>query len=189
MEILDIIRKRRSIRSFTKEPVSTENLKLMIEMARLAPSAANLQPVRYICVNSKEYTDKLFPLTKWAGYTAPKGVPTVEDAPTAYIVVLVDEEISKKWGDIDAAYASENIVLTAEAKGIASCILGAVDKEKIKEMFNIGENLKVHTVIALGYPNQSSSYFDMEDSVKYCIDDENNFSVPKRKIEKIAEFV
>ena len=189
MEIFDIIRKRRSIRSFTQEPVSTKNLKLMIEMARLAPSAANLQPVSYICVNTKEYTDKIFPLTRWAGYTAPKGVPTKEDAPTAYIVVLVDDKISPKWGDFDGAYASENIVLSAEAMGISSCILGAVDKEEIKKMFNIEDNRRIHTVIALGYANQTSDFFDMEDNFKYSIDDNNNFKVPKRKTEDICKFV
>lgn len=188
MELLDIIRKRRTIRSFTKEPVITEKLKLMIEMARLAPSGANLQPVKYICVNNKEYCDKLFPLTKWAGYTAPKGAPTKEDAPTAYIVVMIDEDI-RKDGDNDAAYASENIILTAENEGISSCILGSINRVAIKELFGIKDNLRIHTVIALGYAKQSSEIFDLEDSVKYYLDENNDFHVPKRKTEEIAEFI
>ena len=188
MEILDIIRNRRTVRSFKREPVSTEDLKLMIEMARLAPSGANLQPIKYICVNSSKYCDELFPLTRWAGYTAPLGVPSKEDAPSAYIIVLIDESI-RKDGDNDAAYASENIVLTAQAKGIGSCIIGSLERNKIKELFDIPENQRIHTVIALGYPNQKSDVFDMEDSVKYYIDEDKNFHVPKRKTEDIAKFL
>ena len=188
MEIMDIIRKRRSIRSFTKEPIVKEDLMLMLEAARLAPSGMNLQPLKFICVNTKEYTDKLFPLTRWAGYTAPKGVPTLDDAPVAYIVVLIDENIRKE-GDNDAAYASENIILLAESKGIASCILGAIERDKIKELLKIEENLRVHTVIALGYPNQKSSVFDMIDTHKYYVDEEDNFRVPKRSIEEISRFI
>ena len=71
MEMIDIIRKRRTIRSFTQTPIEREKLDMMIEAARLAPSGANLQPLKYIVVDSKEGCEKLFPLTKWAGYTAP----------------------------------------------------------------------------------------------------------------------
>ena len=188
MEIMDIIRKRRSIRSFLQKPIAKEDIMEMMEAARLAPSGMNLQPLKFICVSSKEYTDKLFPLTRWAGYTAPKGVPTLSDAPTAYIVVLIDENIRKE-GDNDAAYASENIILLAESKGIASCILGAIEREKIKELLNVEEKLRVHTVIALGYPNQKSSVFDMEDTHKYYVDENGNFCVPKRSIEEISKFI
>lgn len=188
MEIFDIIKRRRTIRSFLRKEISKENLDLMLEAGRLAPSGANLQPVKYICANTKESTDKIFPLTRWAGYTSPKGVPSEEDAPVAYIIVLIDEDI-RKDGDNDAAYASENIVLTAESMGIGSCILGSVEREKIKEAFNIAENLRIHTIIALGYPNQNSYVYDMEDSVKYYLDENNDFHVPKRKSEDIISFV
>ena len=188
MEILDIIRNRRSVRSFERTPVNIDDLKLMIEMARLAPSGLNLQPIKYICVNDEGYCDKLFSLTRWAGYTAPLGVPSKEEAPSAYIIVLIDEEI-RKDGDNDAAYASENIVLTAQAKGIGSCILGSLQRDDIKELFDIPENQRIHTVIALGYSRQKYEVFDMEDSVKYYIDEEKNFHVPKRKTEDIAKFI
>ena len=187
MEIFEIIKRRRTIRSFTDKPIEKEKLDIMIEGARLAPSGANLQPIKYIVVNSKEYCDKLFPLTKWAGYTAPLGVPTAKDAPTAYIIVLIDEDI-RKDGNNDAAYAGENIVLLAESMGIGSCIIGSVDREEAVKVFDIPENLKIHTVIALGYPNQKSSVFDMEDSVKYYLDENNDFHVPKRKKEDITKY-
>ena len=187
MEIFDIIKRRRTIRSFDKTPIEKEKLDIMIEGARLAPSGANLQPIKYIVVNSKEYCDKLFPLTKWAGYTAPLGVPGIDDAPTAYIVVLIDEDI-RKDGNNDAAYAGENIVLLAESMGIGSCIIGSILREEATKLFNLTENLKIHTIIALGYPKQKSSIFDMEDSIKYYIDEDNNFHVPKRKFEDITKY-
>ena len=188
MEIMDIIRNRRTIRSFTKEPIAYENLKLMIDMGRLAPSGNNLQPIKYIVINKEEHNDKMFPLVRWAGYTAPLGVPTKEEAPTAYIIVLIDETI-RKDGDNDAAYSSENIVLTAQSMGIGSCIMAAIDRDSIRKVFEIEDHLKIHTVIALGYPNHKSEIFDMEDSVKYIVDENNNFRVPKRKTEDIVKFL
>ena len=187
MEIFDIIKRRRTIRLFLKKPVEKEKIDIMLEGARLAPSGANIQPVKYIAVTDKEYCDKIFPLTKWAGYTAPKGAPTKETSPTAYIIVLIDEDL-RKDGDNDACYASENIVLLAESMGIGSCILGSVQRSEIKELFNISDNLRIHTVIALGYPKQKSSYFDFEDSVKYYVDENNDLHVPKRKIEEIVSY-
>ncbi len=187
MEIFDIIKRRRTIRSFNQTPIEKEKLDMMIEAARLAPSGANLQPLKYIVVNTKEYCDKLFPLTKWAGYTAPLGVPSKEDAPTAYIIVLIDEEI-RKDGNNDASYAGENIVLLAESMGIGSCIIGSVLREEAAKLFEIPENLKIHTVIALGYPNQKSFVFDMEDDIKYFLDENGDFHVPKRKKENITRY-
>ncbi|MBE7020209.1 MAG: nitroreductase [Ruminococcaceae bacterium] len=187
MEIFDIIKRRRTIRSFKQIPVEDEKLDMMIEAARLAPSGGNLQPIKYIVVNSKEYCDKLFPLTKWAGYTAPEGVPSKEDAPTAYIIILIDEDI-RKDGNNDAAYAGENIVLTAEGMGIGSCIIGSVLRKEATELFEIPDNLKIHTVIALGYPNQKSFVFDTEEGIKYYLDEDGNFHVPKRKKEDVTKY-
>ncbi len=187
MEIFDIIKRRRTIRIFDKKPIEKEKIDIMLEGARLAPSGANIQPIKYIAVTNEEYCDKLFPLTKWAGYTAPEGAPTEETSPTAYIIVLVDENL-RKDGDNDACYASENIVLLAESMGIGSCILGSVERVKVKELFNISDNLRIHTIIALGYPKQKSFYFDFEDSIKYFVDENNDFHVPKRKIEDIVSY-
>ena len=173
MEIFDIIKRRRTIRSFTRGKIEREKLEMMVEAARLAPSGGNLQPLKYLVVDSDEYCDKLFPLTRWAGYTSPKGVPTKETAPTAYIVVLIDESV-RKDGDNDACYAGENIVLLAESMGIASCIIGSVLRQQVKELFNLSDNLRIHTVIALGYPAQKSETFELTDSVKYYLDDDNN---------------
>ena len=72
--------------------------------------------------------------------------------------------------------------------GIGACILGAVQRSEIKELFNISDNLRIHTVIALGYPKQKSSCFDLEDSVKYYVDENNDLHVPKRKIEEIVSY-
>ena len=187
MEFFDIIKRRRTIRSFKQTPIEREKLDLMVEAGRLAPSGANLQPVKYIVVDSKEGCEKLFPLTKWAGYTTPLGVPGKEDAPTAYIVILIDEDI-RKDGDNDASYAGENIVLLAESMGIGSCIIGSVLRAEASELLSLSSNLRIHTVIALGYPNQESFVFDMEDSVKYTFDEKGNFHVPKRKTKDIVSY-
>ena len=100
---------------------------------------------------------------------------------------LVFENL-RKDGDNDASYAGENIVLLAESLGLGSCLLGSVERVKVRELFDIPEHLRIHTIVALGYPNQKSFAFDMEDSNKYFVDDDNNFHVPKRKLEDIVKY-
>ena len=67
--------------------------------------------------------------------------------------------------------------------------MAAIDRDSIRKTFEIEDHLKIHTVIALGYPNHKSEIFDMEDSVKYIVDENNNFRVPKRKTEDIVKFL
>ncbi len=187
MELKQALRTRRSIRKFKREKIKTEVLRELIDDARLAPSGANLQPVKYIAVNKPDICEKLFANIKWAGYTAPLGVPGKDEAPAAYIAVIVDKTIREN-GDNDASYAESNIVLSAWDKGIGSCIIGAFIKKEADKILTIGDTEYIHNLVALGYPAQESVYEDNDETVKYYLDENGNFHVPKRTADKVGDF-
>lgn len=185
MAVYDAIISRRSIRRFQQKPIPLEILKKLVNAARLAPSAANLQPLEYFIVSDKELCSKVFEKISWAGYLKPKWTPAQEERPAAYIVMLV-KDAENKWYLRDVSLATENIVLAAEEEGIGSCILCNIDREKIKQALEIPENIIVDSVIALGYKAEKSVVEDFKDTVKYWRDEKNIMHVPKRKLNDIT---
>jgi nitroreductase len=184
MDVYDAILSRRSIRRFQQKPIEIELLKKFVDAARLAPSAANLQPLEYFVVTEKNLCAKVFETIGWAGYIKPKWTPNENERPVAYII-MINKDPSKDWNVRDSSLSAENIVLTAEAEGIGSCILLNIDKAKIKEILKIPENFPVDSVIALGYKAEESVVEDFKDSVKYWRDENEVLHVPKRKLEDI----
>lgn len=182
-EIYDTILKRRSIRSFKQKEIDFEILKKCVNAGRLAPSAANLQPLEFIIVNEKKTCSKIFNALGFAGYLK-EWNPKQSESPSAYIVILCNDP-NNKWYVRDASFASENIVLTAEGYKIGSCVLCNIDKEKIRDILKIPEKIIIDSVIALGYKNEKSVIEDYTDSVKYYKDKDNVLHVPKKKMENV----
>jgi len=175
---------RRSIRRFQQKPISLKILKKLVNTARLAPSAANLQQLEYIIIHDKIVCAHLFETIGWATYLTPKWIPKPEERPTAYIVILV-KDITNKYYQRDVGLATENIVLAAEADDIGTCILCNINKEKIREILYIPTTFAVDSVIALGYKAEQPIVEELKESVKYWRDNNGVLHVPKRKLDDI----
>jgi len=184
MNVYNAILSRRSIRRFQQKPISIELLKRFINAARLAPSAANLQPLEFYIVNDRELCNKVFKTLSWAGYIKPKWTPSIDERPVAYIVMLVRDN-TNKWYLRDVSFASENIILAAEEKEIGSCILCNIDKEKLREILKIPKEVILDSIIALGYKAEKSVVEDFTGSVEYWRDENEVLHVPKRKLEDL----
>jgi nitroreductase len=184
MKVYDAIISRRSIRRFYQKTVDPEILKKCVNAGRLAPSAANLQPLEYIIVIDKTLCAQLFETLHWAAYIQPKWTPKETERPTAYIVVLV-KDTQNPYYERDVGFATENIVLAAEGDGLGSCILCNIERTKIQELCNIPLTLAVDSVIALGHKAEKSVVEDLKESVKYWRDDKDILHVPKRKLEDL----
>jgi len=184
MDVYETILSRRSIRRFKQERIDLNMLKNFVNAARVAPSAANLQPLEYFLVCEKELCESIFETIGWAGYITPKWKPDESERPVAYIIILVREDCKKyyKW---DVGLASENIMLTAEEKGIGSCMLLKIDREKIRNICKIPNSYFIDAVIAMGYKSEKAIIEDMIDSVKYYRDEKDVLHVPKRKLDDI----
>ena len=182
MNIKDAIVNRRSIRKFTNEKIKDDILKELVDFARLAATAANMQPLKYVIIKDK--SEEIFRFTKWAGYLD-DGTPKEGERPTAYIAVLGDKNIKKEF-NTDAGAAVTNMMLGAMEYGIASCWLGAIDRPSIMSVIETdNERYELLYLLALGYPAQKSIAEDMADeNVKYW-EEKDEIHVPKRTRDEV----
>jgi len=179
---------RRSIRQFKSKPVSKAILKKLVNVARLAPSAANLQPLEFIVVDEDKIRNKIFNCLKWAAYIKPQGNPKPGHEPVAYIIVLVNTRTKDKGYEYDAGAAIENMILAAWEQGIGSCWLLSVERNKIQAALKIPKSYKIDSVLALGFPAEKPTKEDLKETIKYWKDKNGRLHVPKRRIEDIIHF-
>ncbi|MEW6200699.1 MAG: nitroreductase family protein [bacterium] len=188
MDAIEAIRKRRSVRRFRRESVPLPLLEKLIDAARLAPSAQNLQPLEFIIVYDEETVRAVFPHLLWAGYIYPAGNPPPGEEPTAYIIVLLNGNIRAEGGEHDAGAAIENILIAATALGIGTCWVGAVNRKAVTELLHIPDDYRIDSIVALGYPDESPVIEDFSGSIQYWKDDNGVLHVPKRKLSRILHF-
>ncbi|NLY11202.1 MAG: nitroreductase [Firmicutes bacterium] len=185
MSVYESILARRTIRKFKQEKIKRQTLEKLVNAARVAPSAQNLQPLKYIIVDQAEKVKDIFENVRWAGFIAPEGTPKKGEEPTAFIAVLVDTSISTSGWEFDLGAAVQNLILTAWEEGIGACWMGAINKPKITEILSIPEHLKLIHVIALGYIGEQPVSEDEGGSVRYYKDEQGTLHVPKRKLRDV----
>jgi nitroreductase len=181
MNIHDLIVSRRTIRQFQPRPIERAILERLVDAGRLAPSAANMQPLEFYVVDAPALRAKVFPCLKWAAYIQPAGNPKPGQEPTAYVFVLINTKIKEKMVEYDVGAAVENICLSALGDGIASCWLISIDRPNLAEALGISEEYRIDSAIALGYPAETSTSEEFKDSPRYWKDENGGFHVPKRK--------
>lgn len=128
MELMELLKLRRTYRRFKQEPISDEIIDEMLTAARYASSAANLQPLSYVVVKSQEKVKEVFGHTKWAGYLSKEeGQPKAGEEPVLFIGIIENENINRgQYCDTDAGLAISNMTLAAGNHGVGSCIIGAL---------------------------------------------------------------
>lgn len=188
MSLYELILSRRSIRQFRQEPIARETLQKLVDAARLAPSGANRQPLEFVIVDEDRVKKDLFLSLKWAGYITPQGNPRLGYEPTAYIIVLANTTIRAKGYEWDAGAAIEHIILVAMEEGIGSCWIASIDRELVRKTFQIPENYKIDSIVALGFPAEQPVTEILVDSVEYWKDDNSQLHVPKRTLESVTHF-
>ena len=142
MDVFDAIEKRRSIRNYEHTPVPRNKLEKILEAARLAPSASNVQPRHFIVVTDKE---------KRECFSAGMFARFLKQAPVV-IVACSDEKKSPKWYPIDVTIAVENMVLAATGEDLGTCWIGSFDENKVRNVLKIPKNLRIVVLLAVGYP-------------------------------------
>ncbi len=186
MVLKDIIKHSRSCRRFYEDRrIEEATLRELVNLARLSPSAANLQPLKYMLSCKPSRNDLVFPALLWAGYLKDWPGPEEGERPSAYIIVLGDKRISKVF-DYDAGIASQSILLGASEKGMGGCIVGSIDRDLLKGNLNVSQQLDILLVIALGKPKEKIKIEEsVNGNIKYYRDQENIHHVPKRPLGEI----
>lgn len=187
--IYEKIFQRRTIRRFKPKRVPEEALRKCVDAARLAPSGRNAQPLKYVAVNDKALLREVFSTLKWAAYL-PGYTIAENERPQAYIIMLMDTGINKDHASHDPGLAAMSICTVALDYDLGTCILANVDRPKLRTILKIPENLEIILVIALGYPAHKAFAEKMKDEndVKYWLDKDGNFHVPKRDLNSILKW-
>ncbi len=186
--VYDLAVSRRTIRQFGPEAVPRASLEKIVNAGRLAPSAANTQPLEFVAVDDRTLCAEVYPCLKWAAYITPAGNPKPGREPAAYIVVLVNTKLREKMYEYDVGAAMENMILTALDEGIGSCWLLSVDRDRVRTLLGIPEEFKIDCVLALGYPAEEPAAEALEDSCRYWKDQDGRLHVPKRRLDSVLHF-
>lgn len=182
-DVFSVLAGRRTIRRFAQRPIEKGLLWKCVDVARLAPSAANLQPWEYVVVTDPGRCAAVFGALKWAAYLEPVWVPEAGERPTAYIAMIARNATPFTLRDMGLAAGS--IVMLAESEGVGSCILCNIDKEALRKILDLPESFSVDAVIALGYKAESPVVEDRVDTVKYWRDAQGVLHVPKRPLSAV----
>ena len=183
-----LIRKNRSYRRFNqKKAISTDILKKLVNYARLSPSSANIQPLKYYISNSAAKNEFIFSAISWAGYLKGWHGPTEGEKPSAYIIILGDTAIKKNFS-IDPGICAQSIMLGAVEEGFGGCMIGSIKKEQLQDDLSIPAQYEILLVLALGKPAEKVIIDEIEknESIKYWRDNSNAHHVPKRKLNDIT---
>lgn len=149
-QFLALSRQRHSCRLYTEEPVSREDLELIAEAARLAPSACNRQPWHLLIITEKEQRETLTSCyaKEWL-QAAPAFIAVVGNHGEAWHRELYDH---KDHTDVDAAIITEHICLAAASLGIGSCWICNFDAARFAKLFGINAECEPIAIVALGHP-------------------------------------
>ena len=182
-----LINKNRSYRRFDQEySIKPKVLRELVEFARLSPSAANLQPLKYILSSDPKKNALIYPHLSWAGYLKDWSGPKEGEKPSAYIIVLGDTQISKSFG-CDHGIAAQSILLAAAEKSLGGCMIGTLNKEGLRKDLDIPLQYEILLIIALGKPKEKVvlERVGPKNDIKYWRDAQSVHHVPKRSLDEI----
>ena len=152
MDFLQLAKDRYSCRSFSSKEVEKEKIEKILEAARVAPTARNLQPQKILVLTDKEELAKMSTCTKY-GWNAP-----------VMMIIFYDKDISykregsdnKDFGPIDASIITTHMMLEIQSLGLGTTWIGAFDPVKLGEVYNVPSNLEPVAILPVGYPSEEA---------------------------------
>ncbi len=148
MDVYEAIRLRKAVRSYEDRPVEKDKLERVLNAARLAPSARNMQEWRFVVVSERA--------TREALRDAANNQAFVAEAPIVIAGCAVKSDHVMRCGQpsyaIDVAIATGHLILAAAAEGLGTCWIGAFDEGEVRRALNIPSGVRVVELLTLGYP-------------------------------------
>jgi len=182
--IRDLILKNRSYRRFYQEVgVKLEDLRELVELARLSASAGNVQPLKYILSCDPQKNSLIFQHIAWARYLKDWPGPCEGERPAAYIIILGDTEIGQSFG-CDYGIAAQSMLLGAVEKGLGGCMIGSIRRQGLRGSLDIAARYEILLVLALGKPKEAVviEKVGVAGDIKYWRDSKGVHHVPKRPL-------
>ncbi len=150
MSFAQLCEQRYSVRKFDSRPIEPEKMEMILNAARLAPTAKNFQPQRILVVQGE-------------GLEKMKECTPCMYGQTAVLVVCYDKEVSwksrsgREIGDVDGGIVMTSMMYQAQDLGIGSLVVGIYKEEPLRASFNIPENYEIVALLMLGYPAEESA--------------------------------
>lgn len=172
MDVMEAVKNRRSIRKYTSQQVEDEKLKRVLEAARLAPSACNMQPWKFIVVTNEETRSLLVQATDEQWF--------VREAPV--ILVACGSNLSSVMLNgfhryiIDVSIAFSYITLEAQELGLGTCWLGGFKEPRVREILGIPDDMRVVAMTPLGYPGEFPKQRDRKSLKEIVCFEKYNFT-------------
>ncbi len=190
MEFCELLKKRRTVRRFKQVQVFDKDIRYILEAARVVSCGGNVQKLRYIVARDKQLVKDIFENTAWAGMVSPKRSPEWgKNAPLTFIVVTAPRD-SEEVIQANAGAAVQSMEYAAVDVGLGACWIGAYKKENVEKILDLPEHEETLYLLAVGYPDEEpvQDDIDLEESMKYYLDDEDVLHVPKLKTDAITQW-
>ena len=179
MSFLDLVTERYSVRNYKDTPVQKEKLSRCIEAARLAPSACNSQPWKFVIIDDPDLREKV---SKAAFEGVLKFNSFVFKAPVLVLIVSERQKMSAKFGSLvkrknfsqmDIGIAAEHFCLQATEEGLGTCMLGWFNETKVKKLLSVPKLKRVELIISVGYSADENKEWDRwsDEKKKYMVAD------------------
>ena len=147
MDVKEAIAKRYSCRSYLPKPIEKEKLDQLLEAARLAPSAKNLQDWRFVIVTDPKIKEKMMHAANEQKFILQAPAIIAACSNSDYVMTC-----GQKISAIDIAIALEHIALQATELGLATCWLGSFYPDKVRKVLSIPEDIEIVDLMTIGYP-------------------------------------
>jgi nitroreductase len=187
MEFNDLVARTRSYRRFDQSiGIPEETLESWAGLARLVPSSANLQGLKFLLVNEPELNATIFKSISFAGYLKEWGGPKEGEKPSAYVLILGDTSIKQNF-DLDAGIAAQTIMLAANTDGFGGVMMSAIKRDTLRSDLQIPSRFEIVLLLALGKPTEIVVIEDVSDEhgIRYYRDADNVHHVPKRPLSEL----
>ncbi len=152
MALLSTIQNRYSVRAYQPRPVEPEKLRTVLEAARLAPSARNMQDWHFVVVQAEETRQRLMVAANRQAF--------VGEAPVVIACCATNRDYVMRCGQatgpIDVAIAIDHMTLQAVEEGLGTCWIGSFYEDQVKSILNIPDEVRVIELLTLGYPQGAS---------------------------------
>jgi nitroreductase len=181
----ELVGNNRSYRRFKEDvPIEPDTLRELVDLARHSASAANMQPLKYILACEPSKNELIFPHLAWAAYLTGWPGPAEGERPSAYIVILGDTSISRNFY-CDHGIAAQSILLGATERGLGGCMIGAINRDRLRKALKIPDHLEILLVLALGTPAEKVLLEPLgpDGTIKYWRDAADVHHVPKRALD------
>ena len=165
MNFIEIAKKRCSVRSYSDKKVEKEKLDRILQAAHVAPTAANLQPVHLITVESKEGLEKI---SKGANiYNAPLAIIVCADHNKAWVRPFD----KKQTGDIDASILTDHMILEATELGLGTVWVCYFNPDIIRKEFDLPDNLEPINILVIGYSTEKAASTERHEQLRISLDE------------------